>query len=52
MRGVAQRKCGPVRVLIEVAIAASRLTWANDGVKVEDELRPLDPDDGSKCHLL
>jgi hypothetical protein len=52
VRGVVPRKCALAGGLEKRGITASRLTLENDGVKVGDVLRLLDPDDGSKCRLL
>jgi hypothetical protein len=51
VRGVAQRKCA-LGVLVKGTIAASRLTVANDGMKVGDVRRLLSLDGGLGCHLL
>lgn len=52
VRGVVERNCAPARALEKRWITALRLTSGNDAVKVGGVLRPLDLDEGSRCHFL
>jgi hypothetical protein len=52
VRGVVQRKCGQVWVLVKGATAASRQTLGNNGEKVGDALRLSALGGGPRYQLL